>query len=84
MENAEQQSIKIIKGRSYEKDSFSFCCTNMEEVETEIRSLNPSTGCPINSLPTKIIKDNCDIFTVKVSIDFNNTIIHSFFPEILN
>ena len=53
----------------------------MEEVETEIRSLNPSTGCPINSLPTKIIKENSDIFTMKVSIDFNNTVIHSFFPE---
>ena len=53
----------------------------MEEVETEIRSLNPSTGCPINCLPTKIIKENCDIFTMKVSIDFNNTVIHSFFLE---
>ena len=47
----------------------------MEEVETEIRSLNTSTGCLIISLPTKII--NCDIFTMKVSIDFNNTVIHS-------
>ena len=56
----------------------------MEEVETEIRSLNPLTGCPINSLPTKIIKENCDIFTMKVSIDFSNTVIHSFPLKILN
>ena len=57
---------------------------SQEEVETEIRSLNPSTGCPINSLPTKIIKENCDIFTMKVSIDFNNTVIHSFSLKISN
>ena len=77
----DHQSIKKIKGRSYEKDSFSFCYTNMEEVATEIRSLNHSTGCPINSLPTTIIKENCDIFTMKVSIDSNNTVIHSFHYE---
>ena len=63
------------------KTSFSFEKTTFNAVYNEIISLDLSKSSPKNSVPTKIIKDNCTIFASKLLIDFNNSIMTGVFPN---
>ena len=74
-------SIKQIKEISVQRNNFSFSHTNIDEVIKEIKSLNVSAACPIASIPSKIIKDNLDIFSIKLCRDFNFAVDNGTFPN---
>ena len=75
--------IKINESMRSENNntSFSFTQTSFNDVYNEIISLDLSKSSPKHSIPTKIIKDNCNIFARKLHIDFNNSIISGIFPN---
>ena len=63
------------------QDKFSFDHCMYKDVCDEIRSLNISKACPKTSIPPKIIKDNCDIFALKLHDDLNQSIDYGTFPK---
>ena len=60
---------------------FNFSYTTFIEVSNEIASLNIATVCPKDSIPSNIIKEFGDIFSLKISKDFNNSIDQAIFPS---
>ena len=40
-----------------------------------------STACPKDSIPSHAMKDNIDIFSLKLSNDFNHSIEDGYFPS---
>ena len=74
-------SILKIKECFANPDAFSFSECTFESVYKEICLLNSAKACPKTTIPTKIIKENCDIFALKLYIDFNHSIGNSTFPE---
>ena len=73
-------SILKIKEKIPNDLSFSFCPVDINGVMDEIANLNVSISVPIASIPTKLIKENCDIFGQKILIDFNSSIKTGIFP----
>ena len=73
-------SIQKINEQNLE-DIFSFQPTTSELVTGEIFSLNTSKATPKDSIPTKILKENYDIFGYKLATDFNWAINNGSFPE---
>ncbi len=67
-------SIIKIKQTFEKGEKFSFTTTNFENVFCEILSLNESKASPKESIPTAIIKANCDLFSEKILTDFNVSI----------
>ena len=47
----------------------------------EISNLKDSKACPIESIPSKILKENYEIFAPKLLIDFNYAISNGIFPK---
>ena len=74
-------SILKIKEFVSDNDRFSFKPTDMKSVMKEITNLKDSKACPIESIPTKILKENCDTFAPKILIDFNYSIRIGIFPN---
>ena len=74
-------SILKIKEAFGNQDTFSFVHCSYEDVLEEIRSLNVLKACPKTSIPPKIIKDNYDIFALKLHNDINNSIDNAMFPD---
>ena len=68
----------FVNGR---QNHFSFKHTTMETVYNEIMSLNLSKASPKDSIPARIIKENCDIFARKLYIDFNFSISSGTYPN---
>ena len=62
------------------RDTFSFKHETYENVYNAINTLNSSKASPKNSIPSKILKDSCDIFSQKFLIDFNTSISSGIFP----
>ena len=50
-------------------------------IENEIYSLKESKATPEDSLPRKVIKENCDIFSARIVIDFKTSIDLGTFPN---
>ena len=50
-------------------------------MESEIQSLNIRSSCPISNIPPKVIKENLDIFSIKLFKDFNQAVDDKIFPE---
>ena len=48
---------------------------------TEIGNLNESKSYPIASIPAKVLKDNYNIISPKLLIDFNSSIRSVTFPQ---
>ena len=66
----------------YEKHpSFSFKCTDLKSVIKEIADLNESKCTPIDTIPSKILKDNYDVIGPKLVIDFNSSVQTGIFPQ---
>ena len=63
------------------ESSFSFKPTDIIAVMREISNLNVAKSCPIDSIPSKILKENSSIFGPKVLIDFNYCIKNGLFPS---
>ena len=62
-------------------NSFSFKPTNLKIVTEEIYNLDDSKASPIDSIPSKILKENSNIFVPKIVIDFNSSIRTGIFPQ---
>ena len=56
---------------------------SFEEIETEIRLLKLNKASQYSDIPTKIIKENSDIFSNFISESINNSIKSSIFPSCL-
>ena len=74
-------SILKIKSTFPENSNFSFTLTNLKAVINEIGNLNESKSTPIESIPSKILKDNYDIIGPKIVIDFNSSVKSGIFPQ---
>ena len=64
-----------------ENDYFSFENLKEDDIRKEILSLDKSKSTPKDSIPPNIIKENHDIFSYKLLIDFNISITDGTFPN---
>ena len=55
-------SIKVIKSRKKEEQTFTLNYVSYEEVLNEIRKLQTATTIQQNDIPTKILKENSEVF----------------------
>ena len=62
---------------------FSFRCVDKNKILKEILNLDASKACQDSDIPSRIIKENADIFTDFLHSSFNNSIYQSEFPSIL-
>ena len=60
---------------------FSFSYVDNKTIMDEIYSLKTSKGNPQNSIPANIMKENCDIFSKKLHIDFLQAIDSGIFQD---
>ena len=74
-------SILKIAESIRDQSHFSFKYTTYVDVYNEINNLNNSTAYPKNNIPPNIIKENYDIFTLKLLNDFNHAITYSIYPD---
>ena len=64
-----------------DKSVFLFSTIKEEVIIEEIRSLDELKATPNNSIPSIIIKEHCDIFSKKLSFDFNTCTSLGIFPN---
>ena len=64
-------SIKAIKRVSISNDLFSFDIVDKEKSFMGINSLDHTKACQESDIPTKIIKENADIFSEVLHLSFN-------------
>ena len=76
-------SILIIKGRIKSSPVFTFNHITKEDVIKEIKNLDVSEASQEVDIPTKIIKENSDIFFNFIYQSFNNMIDVCIFPTSL-
>ena len=73
-------SVTIKKSVWGGTDTLCFEHTTYENLYNEILLLNPSKACPKDSIAPNVIKYHCDIFALKLQIDFNISIDTGIFP----
>ena len=76
-------SILAIKRRIKSDPVFTFNYITKEDVIKEIKNLNASKASQEDDIPTKIIKENSDIFSNFIYQGFNNMIDVCIFPASL-
>ena len=76
-------SILAIRAKCNRNGIFSFREVSFKEIETEIRLLKLNKASQYSDIPTKIIKENSDIFSNFISESINNSIKSSIFPSCL-
>ena len=74
-------SILKIKSHFLNVESFTFNPVSLEEMETEIKRLNPKKATTFKDIPPKILKNNSDICSEPLREIFNNCIGSSTFPD---
>ena len=74
-------SIIKIQEASCCEQTFSFSRITQSAVVKEISTLCDSTACSKDNIPSKIIKENIDLFSVKLSNDINESIDKTLFPS---
>ena len=62
-DNESKESIKVIKSRKKEEQTFTFNYVSYEDVLNEIRKLQTATTTQQNNIPTKILKENSEVLT---------------------
>ena len=62
---------------------FSFKPVNKDRVEKEIKKINTKTAIQSNDIPSKLIKEFEELFSIFIANNFNNCLEESFFPESL-
>ena len=65
------RSIKLIKTNSENNVSFRFQEIQAIEIEKELKNLDCSKASQDSDIPTKIIKDNIDIFVPVLLTEFD-------------
>ena len=63
---------------------FSFRKVNLTEIINEIKNLDEPKATQSNDIPTKVIKENYDIFATYITENFNSMIKNSVFPDSRN
>ena len=76
-------SILAIRTKCNRNGIFSFREVSFKKIETVIRLLKLNKASQDSDIPTKIIKENCDIFTNFICESINNSIKSSVFPSCL-
>ena len=76
-------SIKAIERVPKSKDLFNFSNVEKREILQEIVCLDPSKACQDTDVPTKIIKENADMFTDFIHPSTNASINNNDFPSFL-
>ena len=76
-------SILAIRTKCNRNGAFSFKEVSFKEIETEIRLLKLNKASQYSDIPTKIIKENSDIFSNFICESINNSIKSSIFPSCL-
>ena len=71
--------MKIKSNRTY--SGFSFRPVNYEEVLTELKNLDVSKTTQLEGIPTKIVKENLNIFATFLTNDINKCIRKGEFPD---
>ena len=61
--------------------SFKFEHVSIRDIEKEIENIDTSKAFQNDDIPSKIIKQNCDIFSRIIHNQFNNSLETSVFPE---
>ena len=74
-------SIKVIKSRKKEEQTFTFSYVSYEEVLNEIRKLQTTKTTQQNDIPTKILKENSEVFARYFHKNINVCIENSIFPS---
>ena len=74
-------SIKVIKSRKKEEQTFTFRYVSYEEVLNEIRKLQIKKTTQQNDIPTKILKKNSEVFAGYFQKNINFCIENSIFPS---
>ena len=74
-------SIKVIRENSDTTNNFSFDLINPECISKIINNLDTSKTIQQGDIPTKIIKDNKDLFSYFISASFNNAVNKGVFPD---
>ena len=74
-------SIIKIKENVSNDESFSFIHVSLDDVTNEIKLLCKSKASPKDTIPPQIIKDNCDILSHRLQLDFNVSIDNTTFPD---
>ena len=70
-------SIKVIKSRKKEEQTFSFNYVSYEEVLNEISKLQTATTIQQNDIPTKILKEKSEMFAIYFHKNINFCIENS-------
>ena len=76
-------SIVAIRNKCNRIPYFIFPNVSAEEITKEIRKLDPSKASHDNDIPTKIIKENADIFSEFICMSVNHSIDNNIFPSTL-
>ena len=76
-------SILAIRTKCNRNDAFSFREVSFKEIETKIRVLKLNKVPQYSDIPTKIIKENLNIFSNFICESINNSIKSSIFPSCL-
>ena len=74
-------SIKVIRESISATNNFSFDLINPECISKIINNLDTSKATQQGDIPTKIIKDNKDLFSYFISASFNNAVNKGVFPN---
>ena len=73
--------LKINEVETNKQEKFSFQPIELESIIQEMLALDTSKASPKDSIPPKIIKDNCDIFSKKLFSDFNFSVTSGIHPD---
>ena len=73
-------SIKVIKSRKKEEQTFTFSYVSYEEVLNKIRNLQNKKTTQQNDIPTKILKENSEVLAGYLKKTTNFCIENSIFP----
>ena len=76
-------SIKPIQRVAKSNNLFSFINVDKEEILNEINSLDASKAAQYTDVPTKIIKENADIFSDIIHSSFNASVNKCEFPAFM-
>ena len=74
-------SIIVIKENCTSKSNFNFSFVEKVAILKEIKMSQSNKATPNTDMPTKLIKDNADIFEEFVFISLNKCIEQSVFPS---
>ena len=76
-------SIITIKESCYSGLSFSFSQVERDEIMKEISNLKTNKATQSTDIPTKLIKEDYDIFGDFINGNYNNCVSYSIFPNSL-